>query len=84
MRAVVYVVENSENAFLAFENLPPYAEYTLRIKDSNGGLTDVQTFSSTGRLSGMKIAFNQVASELKGATLEIVGERGIVALVAQL
>ena len=82
MRAVIYMVENSENAFLVFEGLQ-HTEYTLRVRDAEGGHTQIQTFNSTGRLSGVKVALNHIASELKGASLEIVSESG-VALVAKL
>ena len=78
-RAVMYIVEGSEKAFLVFEDLVPAPQpYTLSLKNADGVREAVMQFESTGKLSGMHVALNSVAHKLRNASWEISGPGGVV------
>lgn len=82
-RAVLYVVEGSDKAFLIVDGLALAAEpYRLTVKDENGRSEDIQTFESTGPLMGMHVALNGISSSLKNATWQITTATGDVLLAS--
>jgi hypothetical protein len=78
-KAVLYMVEGADKAFLVVENLAPAAEpYRLSVKDQAGNVEDVETFESSGKLAGVHVAVNRIRTRLTNVTWEISGPSGVL------
>jgi hypothetical protein len=83
LHAIVYTRENSDLAFLVIEGLPSQASpYTLQITHSDGHVDSLKNFASTGRLSGVQVALNTLASNLKNVRWEITNASGVVLMAS--
>jgi hypothetical protein len=83
-RAAMYVDEAQGNGLLIIDGLTASQQpiYVLRMIDSNGVRRDVETFGSSGRLSGVKIALNGFTSNLRNASWEIRDASGMILLTS--
>ena len=78
-RAVLYLIEGGEHAFLVIEDLAPTTDpYRLSVKDATGQVEDVRWFESSGKLSGVSVALKNVKTQLTNVTWEISGPSGVL------
>jgi hypothetical protein len=78
-KAVLYMIENSDKAFLVVEDLVPAAElYRLTVKDQAGNVEEVGSFESSGKLAGIHIALDRIKTRLTNVTWEISGPSGVL------
>lgn len=82
LRAVLYINESTDQAFLVVEGLSASQEpiYTLSLKGDDGEVQELKSFASNGRLSGAQIALNGVTAGLATIALQITDQSGAVLL----
>ena len=83
-QAALYLDETNGNGLLIIDGLTAAQSpaYSLHVRDGNGTQRMVQSFGSTGRLSGVKIALNGLAANLRSANWEIRDASGMVLLTS--
>jgi len=79
VKAVIWVVENSDKAFLVIEGLPR-DDYTITVIKQGQERKDLQNFESNGGLSSVHVALHDMASQLRNARLEISDHTGMILL----
>lgn len=83
-RAAMYIDENTQSGLLILDGLTASQQpiYSLHMRDSKGAWHDVESFGSNGRLSGVRIALESVASRLHNATWEVRDAAGAVLMTS--